>query len=195
MRQRRAKHHAPRAFAPHFLIFVFVLLAFCSFTSAVRAQESEPSIDEVAPPPIKMFSVQEKQQLEAATNLKKRTQLSLELMEARLTKSERLASENAYKDSLRELAGFQALVENSLDYLNKNDANGKNADGSFKKFEMFLRKQVTRLEIIRRAMPFRYGYYVQKMMKVVREARAKAIEPLFGDAGVARETSVVKAQN
>lgn len=179
----------------HIVTFTVVLLAVCTLSSELLAQQGEPSIDELAPPPLKMFSAEERQQLEASTNIKKRTQLSLDLMEARILKSEKLASESAYKDSLRELAGFQALVENSLDYLHKTDAGGKKADGSFKKFEMYLRKQVSRLEIIRRAMPFKYGYYVQKMMKAVREARAKAIEPLFGDSVVAEETPQVKAQN
>jgi hypothetical protein len=34
---------------------------------------------------------------------------------------------------------------------------------------------------MRRAMPSRYGFYVQKLIRIVRDARTKAIEPLFDD--------------
>jgi hypothetical protein len=44
-----------------------------------------------------------------------------------------------------------------------------------------LREQTGRLEVMRRAMPSRYAFYVQKLIRFVRDARTKAIEPLFGE--------------
>lgn len=165
-----------------------LLLPLMAFSQSSLAQTDVPQtgfIDEppadVAPPPFKKLSNEEKQKLEAESALKKRTQLSLELMEARLANAEKYSNEDDYRNSLENLAGFQALLENTFSYLERNDLRNK-ADNRFKQLEIFLRRQVPRLENMRRNMPYKYGYYVLKLMKVVRETRAKAVEPLFSDS-------------
>lgn len=140
---------------------------------------NEPPLD-VAPPPLKLISPDERKTLDNETGIKKRTQISLEMMESRLMKAEQLTAQDNYKLSLDNLAGFQAILENTFTYLEKNDNNNK-ADSRFKQLEIFLRKQVPRLENLRRTMPYKFGYYVLKLMKVVRDTRAKAVEPLFAD--------------
>jgi hypothetical protein len=52
-----------------------------------------------------------------------------------------------------------------------------------------LRSYTPRLELIRRDLPIKYEYYVRVLIKVLREARARAIDPLFDDT-VLRERSV-----
>ena len=143
---------------------------------------SEPPAD-VAPPSLKTLSPDERKSLDAENGLKKRTQLSLEMMEARLLRAEKFTSEDNFKKSLDDLSGFEALLDNTFTYLQKNDNNNK-ADGRFKQLEIYLRKQVPRLETLRRTMPYRFGYYVLKLMKVVRDTRAKAVEPLFSESVV-----------
>ena len=165
--------------------------AFCLFTFAsllylpvfAQQKEDDPPAD-VAVPPTKFLSQDEKKLLDGEKDSKKRTKLSLEFMEARLIKSEKLLVANSFKDSLNELGGFHAVLDNALNYLVKNNDHSNKVDNNFKNFEIFLRKQVPRLESIRREMPLKYGYYVGKLMRAVREARAKAIEPLFDDTVV-----------
>ena len=165
--------------------------AFCLFTCAfliclpvfAQQKEDDPPAD-VAVPPLKFLSSDEKKLLEGEKDIKKRTKLSLEFMEARIIKSEKLLVDNSFKDSLNELGGFHAVLDNELDYLVKQNDRSNKFDNFFKNFEIYLRKQVPRLESIRREMPIKYGYYVGKIMKAVREARAKAVEPLFDDTVV-----------
>ena len=165
--------------------------AFCLFTFAfliclpVFAQQTadDPPAD-VAVPPTKFLSQDEKKLLDSEKDSKKRTKLSLEFMEARLIKSEKLLVDNSFKDSLNELGGFHAVLDNVLNYLVKNNDGSNKVDNNFKNFEIYLRKQVPRLESIRREMPLKYAYYVGKLMRAVREARAKAVEPLFDDTVV-----------
>jgi hypothetical protein len=162
---------------------LFLLLAGYCFPFTVHAQEEEPPADAV-PPPVRTLSQDEKKLLEAETGIKKRTQLSLDLMDARIAKSEKLLAENNFSASLNELGIFHGLLDNALNYLVKNDNGDKSVDKNFKTFEIYLRKQVPRLESIRREMPFKYGYYVQTLMRAVREARSKAVEPLFDNTVV-----------
>lgn len=162
------------------LMVIYSIQLICS--NVIIAQEEPPP--DVAPPPLMFVSKDEKKQLDSENDIKKRVKVSFGLMDARLLKAEKLKTEENFRDSLNELAGFQAILDNTLTYLFKNDTGGDKIDKRFIDFEIYLRKQIPRLEIIRREMPVKYGYYVGKLMKVVREARAKAVEPLFSDSVV-----------
>lgn len=169
------------------IVFCFPIISFAqteetalSQTPTNQASVADEEPLDVAPPPLKILSQDERKTLDAENSLKKRTQLSLGMMEARLMRAEQLTSSDNFKQSIEDLAAFQALLENTFTYLEKNDIKNK-ADGRFKQLEIFLRKQVPRLETLRRTMPYKFGYYVLKLMKVVREARAKAVEPLFAE--------------
>lgn len=181
---------------PHF----FTALAVCLFTIAFgflsfearaqqqQQQEQQQEQDEqpadMVPPPLKKLSNEEKERLEAEQNVKKRTQLAIDLMEARLKTAATQKDESDYRGALDTLGGFQALLENTLDFLTKNDVRSGRVQNNFKRFELALRAQAPRLELIRRELPLNYGYHVQKLIRAVRDARAKAVEPLFSNTVV-----------
>jgi hypothetical protein len=158
----------------------FTFLVFIFLTQPNLAQTEDEMPNDVAPPPIKILTKDEKTTLEAqGSNIKKRTKVSLELMDARIEKAEKSKVSSDFQQSLEELAGFNAILDNTLSFLIKTDA-GK-SDRSFINFEIYLRKQIPRLETIRREMPHKFGYHVGRIMKAVRDARAKAVEPIFED--------------
>lgn len=159
----------------------FLLIALLFSGLSISGQETDEMPSDVVPPPIKILSKEEKTNLESqGTNIKKRTKISLELMDARIEKAEKFQMTSDFKQTLDELAGFNAILDNTLSFLIKTDS-GK-SDRSFINFEIYLRKQIPRLEAIRREMPFKYGYHVGKIMRSVREARSKAVEPIFDDS-------------
>jgi hypothetical protein len=165
----------------HSRIGAFFLLAVFSFLTTVQAQEE---LQDIAPPPLKILSKTERSQLEALSDPKQYTKLALELMEARLLNAEGYSSKEEYREMFTELGGFHALVDNTLDFLNsKNNDSGKILN-NFKRIELSLRKYITRLELIRRDLPIKYEFYVRSLVKFLREARTKAVEPLFGDTVV-----------
>lgn len=158
----------------YLLIFVFAFL----FVSTVAAQDER---QETAPPPLKIFSKAEKSQLDAETDVKRRTKLSLDLMEARLLKAETFGKQEEYREMFTELGDFHALMDNTINFLVNSDTNKGRVLNNFKRVELSLRKYVTRLELIRRDLPIKYELYVRNLVKYVREARTKAVEPMFGD--------------
>jgi hypothetical protein len=87
----------------------------------------------------------------------------------------------------RELGGFHALVDDALSYLASSDSDKKKVLDNFKRFELGLRTFTLRLELIRREMPPQREYYLRLLLREMREARAKAVEPLFGDIGMAEK--------
>ncbi|HEY0427044.1 MAG TPA: hypothetical protein VGC76_04480 [Pyrinomonadaceae bacterium] len=161
------------------LLFIFQLSVF-SFS--VYAQTEEPK--DAEPPPLKMISKDEKARLQAETDLKARTDLSLALMEARLKKAEEFSSQEAYSEMFTELGGFHALIDDTLSFLNRNDNGSRKVLNNFKKIEISLRSFISRLEIIRRELPAKFEFYVRGLVKIVRDARTRAVEPLFSDTVV-----------
>ena len=154
---------------------MFVCLVFC--------QTSFAQIDE-EPPPIKVLSKEEKTQLDAETDVKRRTKLSLDLMEARLVKAETFSAAENYPAMYAELGGFHALMDNTVNFLSRSDRDSGKVLNNFKRVELNLRKYINRLELIRRELPIRYEPYVRRLTKYVREARSRAVEPLFDDTVV-----------
>ncbi|HKP70620.1 MAG TPA: hypothetical protein VJV05_15140 [Pyrinomonadaceae bacterium] len=140
--------------------------------------------DDVAPPPLKVLSQTEKTQLAAETEVKRRTKLALELMDVRLKQSETLHAAENYDQMFVELGGFHGLMDNMLEFLDKSDRDSKKVIYNFKRFEIGLRAFTPRLELMRRILPIRYERYVRNLIKNLRNARAKAIEPLFDDTVV-----------
>ena len=152
-----------------------------TFSLTIHAQDDPP---EVAPPPLKIISKTEKTRLEErSSDLKGRTKLSLELMDLRLDAAEKFAGTKQFDLMFSELGGFHALMDESLEFLDRRDtgANGKVLD-NFKRIEIGLRGFSPRIETIRRELPIRYDDYVRKLMRFVREARTRATEPLFSDS-------------
>lgn len=137
--------------------------------------------DDIAPPPLRLLSPDEKTKLAGETEVKRRTKLTLELMEARLLRSEALGDSQDYDQMFVELGGFHGLMDNMLEFLNKSDKDSGRVLNNFKKFEIGLRIFTPRLEVIRRDLPVKYEQYLRILIKNIRAARAKAIEPLFDD--------------
>lgn len=161
----------------------FLLLTVFSLSLTAHAQQDEP-LNATAPPPLKILSKTEKSQLEAVNDLKARTKLALELMEARLLKAESLNAQEQYQEMFTELGSFHALVDNTLDFLSKNNNDSGKVLNNFKRMELSLRKYITRLELIRRDLPIKFELYVRMLVKFIREARTRAVEPLFDDTVV-----------
>jgi hypothetical protein len=158
------------------LLFVFALFVM---STSVRSQDVVA--DEIAPPPLKILSENEKSRLAAETEVKRRTKLALELLDLRLKKAEALDAAENYDGMFVELGGFHGLMDYTLDFLNKSDKDSGRVLNNFKRFEIGLRGFTPRLEIIRRDLPIRYELYLRNLIKNLRAARARAIEPLFDD--------------
>ncbi|MEO6587995.1 MAG: hypothetical protein ABIP06_01595, partial [Pyrinomonadaceae bacterium] len=124
-------------FRKTFIVGLFLLItANCSLLS-VFAQEDDSK--GTAPPPLKILSKEEGKQLAAETDIKKRTKLALDLMEIRLKKAEQLNSQQQFTEMFNELGGFHALVDKTLDFLDRNDNGGGKVLNNFKRIEMSLR--------------------------------------------------------
>lgn len=162
-----------------FTLFALIILS----AAEVTAQDDEMP-ENVAPPPIKLISKEEKSALAAVGDVKDRTKLTLDLMEARLKKAEELNTGESFGAALNELGTFQALMDDALRFLNRNNTGRGKVLDNFRRFEIALRAFTPRIETIRREVPERYEYHVRKLLRTVRDARSKAVEPMFANTVV-----------
>lgn len=166
-----------------------VLLAFTiCLAAAVSAQpptqDGEDDFDpDAAPPPVRAMNHSERTQLDSQQGLKERTKLALALMSSRLSKAEELNAKSEFAAMYNELGGFHALMDDTLDYLESAPRRDKTLD-NLKRYEMGLRGFAPRLALIRREAPQEYDHYVRVLLRYLRDARSKAIEPLFGNSVV-----------
>ena len=139
---------------------------------------------EIAPPPLKVVSKDELATLDAVRDVKKRTQTALDLMTLRLKSAETLIENDQLDEMYKQLGSFHGLMDNTLAFLDKSSGSGGKVLNNYKRFEMGLRQFRPRLELIRRSIPVMYEPYVRNLITYLREARAKAVEPLFSDTVV-----------
>jgi len=177
------KYFRRRIFSSFRRAMFFLLTAHCLLLAAHAQTEEQPD-DIIAPPPLKALSKTEKSQIAAANDMKERTKLALALMEARLLNAESFSTKEQYREMFDELGGFHALVDNTLNFLKRNNNNSGKVLNNYKRIELSLRKYITRLELIRRELPIKYESYVRQLTKYIRDARTEAVEPLFDDSVV-----------
>lgn len=160
------------------LQFSFLLLCLLIVVPFASAQDDDVFDPDAAPPPAKVISKKERSQLAAEADLKDRTKLALALMNDRLTKAEALNEQGNFAEMYTELGGFHALMDETVAFLVKNS--GSRGLSSLKKLEITLRQFAPRLGLIRRELPSEYDPYVRSLIRYLRDARSKAVEPMFG---------------
>lgn len=157
---------------------------FCLFTfpfvliAPVFAQTDQ--ID-TAPPPLRMLTKEERTALESTADAKARTKLALEYMESHMTAAETYNAKHEYDAMFHELGDFHGLLDHTLLFLTKSDKTSNRVLDNLKRLEIGLREFTPRLVVIHRELPFRYEDYVRKLIAYVRNARSKALDPLFSD--------------
>ncbi len=148
--------------------------------------------EDAAPPPLKVLSKAERDQLTSQLDLKDRTRLALDLMGERLAVAEKLGAAGDPAAMYTELGGFHALMDHIIEHLDKLDERRGKVLDNYKRLEMGLRRYVPRLENLRREVPLKYEHYVRKLLIYVRDTRARALEPMFSNTVVPGSEAVPK---
>jgi len=158
----------------------FALLGLSLFLCLVSSEFAQVPED-TAPPPIKMLSKSERTQLSGTVQLKERTALALDLMDSRLRSAEKFTADENYSLMFAELGGFQALMDNTINFLLKSKSDEGKQLNSLKKFEIGLRIFTPRIEAIRRDVPANFEPYLKDLIKYVGDNREKAMQQFYSD--------------
>jgi hypothetical protein len=165
--------------------FWCLLLMIAGSVSAVHAQDALPLPQPsptplMAPPPIKIISREERAQIDQADDSKARIRMTMDLAAVRITRAEQLAKDGNYDDALTEVGSYEALIQDSLDFLKglKRDSN-KTRD-LCKRVELALRGHGPRLTTMRRETPLEFAVWIKKVEEFARAARTEVLNTFYG---------------
>ncbi len=165
------------AIRPHTLLLGVIAI----LTAAIPIIAQDDDFPEYRPTPKIELSKNERNALDEAKDSKRYLKTALELMEARIASAEKFAANGDFDAMHAELGGFHAVMDTSLDHLIAAENRRGKVLEPFKRFEIALRGFAPRIENMRRDAPDRYGAYVIKLLKRIRENRTRAIEPFYDE--------------
>lgn len=154
------------------------LLCLAIYVPAAHAQE--PAAQLTAPPPLKIVSREERARIDGADDSKARIRITIELAELRLAKAEVLTSEQNFDGATAELGKYEALIEDSLDYLSPMVRDKNKTRDLYKRLELALRAHGPRLTAIRRSTPLEYAVWIKALEEFARKGRTEALNSFYG---------------
>ena len=164
--------------------FLGLLLVTFVFVPAVSAQDAprpQPSPTPLpAPPPIEVISKEERLQLDQAGDSKARIRVTIDLAAARLTRAEQLTKDASYDAANNEIGSYQALIEDSLAFINGMKRDSNKTRDLCKRLELALRGHAPRLTTMRRETPLQYAVWIKKVEEFARAARTEVLNTFYG---------------
>lgn len=175
-----------------FLVLSCLLVVAFGFVSAVHAQEAQPSPTPLtAPPPIKVITKEERMQIDGAGDSKSRLRTTIDLAAARLTRAEQLTKRSDYDAAGAEVGSYQALIEDTLEFLSGMKRDSNKTRDLYKRLELALRAHGPRLTTMRRETPLEYAVWIKRVEEFARAGRTEALNSFYGHT-VVREPQKTK---
>jgi len=153
------------------------------FGSALMGQVRQTQ-DVTAPPPMKVISSAEREQLNEAKDAKARVKTSLSLAEAHLDSAEIYTAQQAYDSASGEAARYWAIIENAFAYLKPMKTDSNKTRDLYKRLELALRAHGPRLGAIRRTTPQEYAVWIKEIEEFARNGRTEALNSFYGQTVV-----------
>jgi hypothetical protein len=169
---------------------IAVLLAF---SSIARAQDPR-EVQMPAPPPLKVITRFEREQLNAAKDAKDRVRISIELAEGHLMRAEETANARRHDACLIELGSYMALVDDSMKFLGGMKRDSNRTRDLYKRLELALRAHGLTLAAIRRVTPAEYTNQIKAAQEFARNSRTDALDSFYGQTVIREAASETKEE-
>lgn len=157
---------------------VFAIM-FAALSSAT-ARPQEQHTPDIAPPPAKIISSQERGQINGAKDPKARVKTSLLLAEAHLVNAETHTAQQSYDTASSEAGRYWAIVEDAFAYLTAMKQDSNKTRDLYKRLELSLRSHGPRLSAIRRTTPAEYSIWIKQIEESARNGRTEALNAFYG---------------
>lgn len=149
---------------------------FAQETAAAQQQRED------GPPPMRYLPDDVRRRLETERDPKSRARLSMEVAEERLALAAQLTQEDRFEAATGEIGIYEAVVEDTLRFLQTPGRTGNKLRDILKRVEITLRSHITRLESIRRELPERHAVYLKEAIEFVRDHRDMALGAFYDDS-------------
>ena len=160
--------------------FIFLLLLSAPAVFAQDAQPTPQPTPLTAPPPFKMIVKEERSQIEATDDAKKRLKLTIDFADAHLTRAEQHTSREDYEAASAEVGMYHALIESALQFLSTFKRDSNKTRDLYKRLELALRADGPRLTAMRRVTPLEFAVWIKKVEDFARDGRTEALNSFYG---------------
>ncbi len=168
-----------------FAALVFVALAFGDAAAQTDAA-AQRTDDPPGAPPMRYVPEDVRRRLDAESrDVKARTRLSLQLAEERLARASADADADRFEEATNELGVYEAIVADSINFVQASGRSGNKLRDIFKRIEMTLRAHVPRIETLRRELPAAHAVYAKATIEFVRTERDQALSSFYDDTVIA----------
>jgi hypothetical protein len=155
------------------------MLIITALASAAFAQEPRPQQD-IAPPPLRTISREEREQINAERDQKDRVKLTIKLANAHLATAEAETTKQDYDKAALAAGRYWALIENAFDFLKTLKLDSNKTRDLYKRVELTLRAHGPRLATIRRSTPVEYSVWIKEIEDLARSGRTDALNSFYG---------------
>jgi hypothetical protein len=159
-------------------VLAILLVAICSQTASAAPFRLQ---QQTAPPPLKIITRAEREQLTAARDDKARVKLTIELAEVHLTNVENQTAIQQYDGASSEIGKYWALIEDLLNYMKTLGREGNRRRDLYKRLELALRAHSPRLNAVRRTTPAEYAVWIKEVETFARDSRTEALNSFYGN--------------
>jgi hypothetical protein len=182
-RQTARPHAATKRQAARLLILLTLVALACG---EARAQEAatpqQQPREDGGPPPMRYLPTEVRGRLDAERDPKARARLGMLIAEECLDRAAQLADQDQFVAATGQIGVYQAVVDDTIDYLHRPGRAGNKLRDIYKRVEITLRTHVTRLETIRRGLPSQHAVYLKDAIDFVRDNRDRALGAFYDDA-------------
>lgn len=157
---------------------LMVLLALLNAT-LLYGQDPRPH-DQTAPPPLKIITRFERNQLNETRDEKARVKLTIELAETHLTNAENQTTAQQFDGAAAEAGMYWALIEDVFVFLKKIERDNNKKRDLYKRVELALRAHGPRFTSIRRVTPADHAVWIKEIEDLARKGRTEALNSFYG---------------
>jgi hypothetical protein len=159
---------------------LLLLVPICLLSVTAQAQPSTPQLP--TPPPMRFVARDDRSQLTNAHDAKARVRMTIDLSNARLTRTEELTSQKQFEQAAEALGNYLGLVEDVKHYIGGLNVGRTGTQDLCRRLDIALRGQIPRLAVLRRSTPAEYAEHLKEAEEFIRTTRTEALESFFGHA-------------
>lgn len=157
-----------------------IILLLAVGQSAIAIAQDPHGAPDIAPPPMKAVSAQERSQIDGADGGKSRLKVTIALAETHLSAAEAGNARSDFAAASAAIGRYWGLLEDAFGFLKTMKADSNKTRDLYKRLELSLRSHGPRLVAMRRRTPAEYSVWIKEVEEFARNGRTEALNSFYG---------------
>lgn len=133
-----------------------------------------------APPPMRVVTRLEREQLNEARDSKARVRTTIDLAADHLTRAENFTNDKKFVPASEELGGYLGLIDDAVEFIGGLPHEKSSTRDLYRHLDIALRAHIPRIAVMRRSTPVEYAAILKAVEEYARNTRADVLESFYG---------------